>query len=252
MSKKYRLIKLYPGSPKLGTEWEIEKFCSKFWPPDYKEFWEEIVEKDYEILEFTSDNKIKYTLNTNGKYYDISRDALPFGVEDVDYKNVEITKVKRLSDGVIFSLGDKVQTNDKKIKGIIETLAIRNTIILALLSTKDLEEPKVWVVLKLLEHYKEPILITEDGVELFEGNDVFFVEVGEYLHHGKEKVNSNKYNYNLDKSFKYFSTKEKALEYIDLNKPRFSKKEIKEQLGRLVYTDINKHIMSSICNKLGI
>ncbi len=177
MGKKYRLIKEYPGSPKLGTvvnyseTHQIYNYnggdfyteLPKHQVENLDEFWEEIIEKDYEILEFTSDNKIKYTLNTNGKYYDISKDALPFGIEEVDYKNVEITKVKRLSDGVIFSLGDKVQTNDKEFKGIIEEIEIHSDKSLAFLFPTNMVNGKIFIALHLLEPYKQPILTTEDG-----------------------------------------------------------------------------------------
>lgn len=58
---KYELIKTYPGSPKLNT---ICKYDKNPWsdsnaftnpvlnPENYPEFWQPVVEKDYEILSF--------------------------------------------------------------------------------------------------------------------------------------------------------------------------------------------------------
>ena len=44
--KKYKLIKTYPGSPKLGTILTHEElqYCN------WNEYYQEVVEKDYEIL----------------------------------------------------------------------------------------------------------------------------------------------------------------------------------------------------------
>lgn len=46
--KKYKLIKEYPGSPGLGYITSSENLIRLY--REYPEFWEEIVEKDYEIL----------------------------------------------------------------------------------------------------------------------------------------------------------------------------------------------------------
>lgn len=76
-SKKYRLIREYPGSPKLGTiiEWRVS--LGGYWaykrsdyksvpnwksiqltePKNHPEYWEEVVEKDYEILSVISSGK---------------------------------------------------------------------------------------------------------------------------------------------------------------------------------------------------
>ncbi len=44
---KYILKKEYPGSPKLGN---IIDNLENDWIENYPEFWQEVVEKDYEIL----------------------------------------------------------------------------------------------------------------------------------------------------------------------------------------------------------
>lgn len=56
--KKYRLIKEYPGSPKLGTIVESQNAVSGilfegkalYFIETSPEYWEEIVEKNYEII----------------------------------------------------------------------------------------------------------------------------------------------------------------------------------------------------------
>ena len=96
---KYKLIKEYPGSIKLGTIVYLEtednymtnmendfKLFPKKIVENYPEFWEEVVEKDYEILE------------VKGKYGAISSYIEKL---DNDLKDKTIFKIKRLSDGEI-------------------------------------------------------------------------------------------------------------------------------------------------------
>ena len=80
--KTYRLIKTYPGSPKLGTILIHEElqYCN------WSEYYQEVVKKDYEILEI------------KGKYGAISSYIEEL---DNDLKDKTIFKIKRLSDGEI-------------------------------------------------------------------------------------------------------------------------------------------------------
>ena len=93
--KTYRLIKTYPGSPKLNTIVQKHQNCNytcdyhsinPIYVENHLEFWQPVVEKDYEILEI------------KGKYGAISSfiEAL-----DSDLKDKVIFKIKRLSDGEI-------------------------------------------------------------------------------------------------------------------------------------------------------
>lgn len=96
---KYKLIKEYPGSPKLGFTTELSHclgtndflVCEKrFNPSEFPEFWQPIVEKDYEILSYITIESeiIKYKdLNINDEC-------------NCD-KYLKIYSVKRLSDGEI-------------------------------------------------------------------------------------------------------------------------------------------------------
>lgn len=144
--KKYKLIKEYPGSPKLDTViisttigsydtdnnlktytiWGINKNCDmgKFRlnnPEDYKEFWEEIIEKDYEILSFvvtTPKNALKIgdtieKIGLTNMFTGRSIDGISF--TRINEKNLlkdsnwSIKSVKRLSDGEVFTIGDWYQ-----------------------------------------------------------------------------------------------------------------------------------------------
>ncbi len=101
--KKYKLIKKFPGSDELGTiiTGSKETMYSKGlgyrnydWVhvEIHPEFWEEIVEKDYEILSQTSVRVCNPKDN-----YKVVRNTTPV-----------IHSVKRLSDGEVFTVGDKV------------------------------------------------------------------------------------------------------------------------------------------------
>jgi hypothetical protein len=115
--KKYKLIKEYPDSPKLETIVEVEKDGYIYWNVNsnknnptkyihnssikqYKEFWQEVVEKDYEILSFDKGsieidkNNLWLSFRTNGTDTRIDENKM---IE----RGHLIHSVKRLSDGEI-------------------------------------------------------------------------------------------------------------------------------------------------------
>lgn len=102
---------------------------------------------------------------------------------------------------------------------------------------KSIEEsPEFW------EEIKEPLFITEDGVEVFkEGN--FFIIDTDYNQEGAcyfawsiEKLFiKNKSDLPVSSCVKIFSTEKAAKEYIDLNKPRFSKKDLLDASVNIQY-----------------
>jgi hypothetical protein len=74
--------------------------------------------------------------------------------------------------------------------------------------------------LYIKQEVKPVIFITEDGVDIFEGNEVFIVN--KFFSLGFSKG----VKYNNHKDNKFFSTKEKAEEYIIMNKPCLSYNDI--------------------------
>ena len=104
---KYILKKEYPGSPKLGN---IIDNLENDWIENYPEFWEEVVvEKDYEILSFISKEWCIAQLS----YFTCENN---FTGNDV----WKIYSVKRLSDGGVFTIGDKTNF------GLISKIVINN------------------------------------------------------------------------------------------------------------------------------
>ena len=94
MSNRYRLIKEYPGSPKLGTILTHEElqYCN------WNEYYQEVVEKDYEILSFYNKEGRSYYNIKNNTYF-----SNPASSRSLTYCLLyyQIHSVKRLSDGEI-------------------------------------------------------------------------------------------------------------------------------------------------------
>ena len=217
MSNRYRLIKEYAGSPRLGNT--IDNLEND-WIENYSEFWEEVVEKDYEILSFIS--RIECIFNKNSKNT-FGQNCILY--EDlINDKNFKIHSVKRLSDGEIFTIGDLVECeyckgkitsleiygNDIYLKGLHNNMRFGYTLCKAL----DCDE--------IPQKVKQPLFTTEDGVDIFENNtSIYHVDKSlniKFIKHKDFKV--------ISKNVKYFSTKEKAEEYILMNKPVLSLKDL--------------------------
>lgn len=224
---KYKLIKEYPGSPKLSFVTSPKNdnayYVNSNWiqPENYPEFWEQVVEKDYEILSLKyikpnnwlwdyktnqiikckiTDNKVNFK-RSNGSWDSYDSDYSGFVTEVFS-----IYSIRRLSDSEIFTIGDNTKY------GCIDSFYIKND---HLLATTVLESNGRY--LKELEKVKQPLFTTEDGVDIFEGDDYFKVLQETYL-----LLNMRNANVTHNTTATTFSTKEKAEEYILMNKPCLS------------------------------
>lgn len=226
---KYKLIKEYPGSPRLNTviDDEITTFGVSFAKnnlnsiENHSEFWQPVVEKNYEILSYITVESeiIKY------KDLDIDDDC------NCD-KYLKIYSVKRLSDGEIFTIGDIIKCED--CKGEITSLEIYDDDIY--LTGIDNKMPFGYTLCNALDCFeipqkaKQKLFISEDGVDIFEGDTVWHTN-----------LNTNKKPYSSIVEYKepftpvkgLFSTKEKAEEYIIMNKPCLSLKDVKLKLSSM-------------------
>jgi len=227
--KKYRLIKTYPGSPKLSTEiieTQINSLCpvnecyinrKTFMligydsfeienPKNYPEFWEKVVEKDYEIL------CIKH------------KESKCFYRNSIDLRNLnfyDIHSVKRLSDGKVFNIGENATTALNNYGPITAFEINCNRMYIR---TNGSSKGTFSCNIKDLKVFKK-LFTTEDGVDIFEGD----------LYHAVTKKN-NKMLINLNaekeapnfppiwsmKDFICFSYRKKAQEYIDNHEILFS------------------------------
>ena len=180
------------------------------------------IKKDYEILSvITNNNKFIE------KVYNQDATIEPYW---------KIHSVKRLSDGEIFTIGDIVKCED--CKGKITSLEIYGNDIY--LTGIDNKMPFGFTLCKALDCFeipqkiKTPLFTTEDGVDIFEGDDYYHTDIKWKIHKSTNaKINSG--NLIGVKGYNYFSTKEKAEEYILMNEPVLSLKDVAS-----IYPGINK------------
>lgn len=240
--RKFKLIKSYPGLP-INTYYAI--LCSDFlgrWKitnkeenitlkfendvDKFPEFWEEVKEETYKIL----------SLSLHGNIYSISNET---NGNEVKYKfkegflvlstfqkiNGVIHSIQRLSDSEVFTIGDDT------ILGKITKIEIGNACVSGIkLSFKDGVKDNVADLCFrkfndssqefLVQKIKPPKFITEDGVSMFVGDKYCYICNNEVMN---SVVKDSKYcpmkNY-------YFSTREKAEEYLINNRPLFSLNDI--------------------------
>jgi hypothetical protein len=176
----------------------VYKLYVSAWLIEDSSDWEEVIEKDYEIL------------RVKNKHAEVFR----FPVDNVyDKEMFDIVKVKRLSDGEVFSVGD--DGGFGTIKGFEEAEG----------KIKALHYRKGdWQWLGSLKVTHKPILTSEDGVELYEGDKAFPIYNDENLTILREgPVNSG-----IDpvENWLYFSTREAAETYRLNNAKVLSKQDI--------------------------
>jgi len=201
--KKFKLIKKYPGSPNLGTTCEERNnkssFCyyfegeknigiTKDQVENQPEYWEEVIEKDYEILK---------TCPIEGRIY----------------------SVKRLSDGEVFTVGDRAKVYEY---GSIKTIDSM-TLVTKCSSMKE----GIWLnynsgsshITHAIKQEKQPIFLTHDGKDIFTEDIVWYVNKENLYYDYIIAQPEVKFNSEIRA---YFLTREAAEDYIERNKPRLS------------------------------
>jgi hypothetical protein len=221
------------------------------------EDWQEIIEKDYEILSLISTKKDKtiITYQNGGGIY--SEDFFPNVYKSIDHwvkcflsnnNPWQIYSVKRLSDGEVFTIGDKLQP-DKGEDGylLLEKIDNNNANLWGHYINNSNGLDEFGRTLKYVEKLKQPLFTTEDGIDIFEGDYYYPVEKLYYFLHEKQ---TNNHCTNEEK-FWIFSTKEKAEEYIFYNKPCLSLNDInnmetKSKVSTFFMNDLEKLIKSKL------
>ena len=222
--KKYKLLKWYPSCLDLKegqiiTKWigsavySLTKNSMFFNPQEVEEnpeFWEEIIEKDYEILSFKE---------IASKHHIITKSTDGFGYQGreenfLKSNDWQIHSVKRLSDGEIFTLGDKV---DSDIRGFIITkLRIIG-------STICVNGNGCQSSLAYLKPVKKPLFTTFDNVDIFEGDELHSVhKISLVLNCGDYFLGTCHKDFTPNNNYIYFSTKQAAQDYINSKKVLFT------------------------------
>lgn len=184
-----------------------------------------VVEKEYEIIKYYDGFNVYYKTTdyiwTTNLCYGYSESEL------INRDDILIYSVKRLSDGEVFTIGDKIDRNNRyykndTIKGFYNigekyiVVSISDEIDAGYCGKKGCN-------LSIVQHSKEPLFTTEDGVDLYEGDSFWAIRVESKSIPTEHKLRKG-YNYENAKSqgVLWFSTGESALEYIRKNVVRYS------------------------------
>jgi len=238
-----------------GKSYYSDSFAGYFIPKELVENsadWEEVVEKEYEILSVIDTENRVWSKSKEG---DSIFERSPLCVTlDSFGDNWRIHSVKRLSDGEVFTIGDLVKfpfgNYPAKINKIIVVKDEQNDVVCKI-SEGSLNKIAFCVdrnvgnlLLENAEKSKQPLFVTEDGVELFENDRTFGItdwEVVVDVLHNKNEAEMLKKGNSL-----IFSSYDKASEYILENKPCLSVKDVTSiNLYMPLYVDKIREIAKS-------
>jgi len=219
--KKYKLIKTYPGSPKLGSiayndntkffqvdiarecKLNIPKYTRTLFGQDVEnnsEYWEEIIEKDYEILSF--ENKDENSGCWSPLFHPLYH---------------TIISIRRISDNKIFTIGDKVRISKLQNNGsfIIDEFYFDCNNDKLLCNGKYTGNGHVSIT--KIEKSKQPLFQTIDGIDIFDGDDIWYLPNNNNKFKCINNVKATKLSAHI--SHLYFFSKEAAEDYTLKNKP---------------------------------
>ena len=224
--KKYRLIKNYPG-----CSWTLNSICSndfiwdngkKVYLKNYPEFWEEVIEKDYEILSFKhkgSNHIWKNDSQLKDTFCIVDGKAGFTSLEEINrYPKVyEIHSIKRLSDGKIFILGDIIKHNNNVAYPIGELTKI--TIVNDTLFFESNRNYHGFNAnMCFISKVQQPLFITEDGFPIYQGDTYWCVNTAPHLWSIFQQTAKERTI--LNKTVIAFKSVDLAQKYIDDNKPK--------------------------------
>ena len=210
--KKYKLIKKYPGSTEVGEivqgngreGWYTKgPGCRTYdWTQIvyYPEYWEEVIEKDYEILSYIKKGSTTCTTTKRRG-----------GENHEEFWNIH--SVKRLSDREVFTVGDRITGQSYTDARVIEKIRIRYD------GSIELEQKHGDTRLAYATKVKNPIFLTHDGKDIFPEDTVWYVNKENFYHDYITAYPEVKFNSEIRA---YFLTEEAAVDYINKNKPRLS------------------------------
>jgi len=189
----------------------------------------EETKKEYEVLSL---NIHDYRISNAVGCSDVFIEAL------LKNKPTKIHSVKRLSDGEIFTIGDKIKQWGTGSYSVIEKIYFNEHRQLSY-KLKGIKIDFTDIFSELTEKFKSPLFTTEDGVDIYDSNHKLFEVILSNFHLNLD-IPLTTCNDSFDKRkdgfpSKVFSTKEAAEEYILWNKPCISLKDVAS-----IYPGINK------------
>lgn len=239
---KYKLIKNYPGCPfKIGdvagdqSRISDEHFCVRrgvgeytIYPKEYvennPEFWEKVIEREYTVLSLINvfGSIINYDgdicISRSDSVYPTSTIRLSQALLNINSSNIKIFSIKRGKDGEVFTLGDKVRGRSQEC--VIDEIWLNPKCQTQILFNHLDEGIGLEDATKL-----KPLFITEDGVDLYSG-DILYSVSDTFSEVARDTISLDSPSYFWMQKVKKFSTKEKAEEYLLMNKPCLSINEV--------------------------
>ncbi len=235
---------------------EFERFNFKGWQPEqYFKGTENINEKksetssvgrDWEIVSFMKDDKLLEKDGQGWKYRNETN-----SISDIEFiiRHCKIHSVKRLSDGVVFSVGDEVeyrrggdtnweQTWPAKIKEFILPREINKESKLIVELDDNHEYNDKYYPHKHLDNIrkklpppsnsKEPLFVSHDGKQVYAGDKVWLLFTMSDSSWKPSETMARTDLLPVMSYQKYFSTQEAANEYVLMNKKCLSISDLKK------------------------
>lgn len=239
--KTYKLIKKYPLSLELGTEvtwgeYGLSGSCyqvkvkagifrfDKDTIENNSEFWQEVEQPDYEILEvkLSDDTILTYKGQDCIKRTDVFTPGSTFKLDAcLKDSRVKINSVKRLSDGLVIKVGNKVNTKCYMTTETITGFEICD-------GTTSFRKG-IWVKtvegsmhIERVKEVLKPKYTTYDGVEVYSySQKVYWVINGKYEYILDMCASNVELIYAEPSTYQVFSTREAAEEYVKSIPPLF-------------------------------
>ncbi len=241
---EYKLKQLYPGLPK---DWEVgmivsnaDRSINSYYSPidakyigmtvmlnaleNYPNFWEKIAPKTYKILTCIQ--------NSNG--YIHSYDPRLCLEANKSIVKCSIHSFQRLSDNVIFKIGDTYTFFDQKLTLKIESINISDNgdFKIAAIEASKLKYVQTFSSNNLSYLHKviiDPLFITDDNIGIYEGDTYWCIFRDFAITETKGVVSqtTGKALFFRDE-WKKFSTEKAAQEYVQWNKEMFSRADLME------------------------
>ena len=217
----YELIKEYPGSPKLGST--VIKCAQEAYYFNGQRFLIDLIE-----------NNPEYWKRIDYKVLNITYECLP------DTHKTYISKVLRTSDNVEFKIGD--QTSYGKISKFYECSDELRALFEGKNYSQGLEGLEGLEGLVKIEDNK--LFTTEDGVDVYEKDKIFILNRSTFTIYPKTLAEE----IDLPESTKYlfFSTKEKAEEYVVLSKPCLCVNDVENMIDFSNYLILRELVKSKL------
>lgn len=210
----------------IAQKYALSKF-SGYERDDWNHFVNsQLPKKEYEILSFSATKH--NNIHNEGEIICCS----PTPPTCYPNKHWNIHSVKRLSDGEVFTIGDKINSIERITEFRVEGNQWKSG-----MSFRSSGSSGYTDIAYLRKYKKQPLFTTEDGVEIFENDYVAIVNLGNWIitDHIADSGWDKEYNPNYGNTYKRFSTKEAVEEYILMNKPCLSINDVIESRSSNTY-----------------